>query len=254
MGAPKGAKESQFRALWGDTWKCENYAPVEAKSSFFRLEGVLRELMCITLVPLVLSMRFGRHFLQKLCDFHSHWGVSTKWAPSEHQVSTQVSTKWAPKWAPSEHPVSTLWADNGTCQASGSKNVKNAFVRAARWCSMVMLVYAHQNLVCHSAADSVCEQHVVGYSINLNNCIWPCPDKFGEITSPLAENDLKNIKKQLFARWEIEWCPWAHYISMEWDLGSGSGAHEIFKIKSAQHAMMSEHSCVGVWRQFHNVP
>ena len=91
--------------------------------------------------------------------------VSTKWAPSEHQVST--------KWAPSEHPVSTRWVDHGTWQASGSKNVKNAFVRAARWCSMVMLVYAHQNLVCHSAADSVCEQHVVGYSINLNIVYGP---------------------------------------------------------------------------------
>ena len=74
MGAPKGAEESHFRALWGNTWKCENYALVEAKSSFLRLEGVLRGLMCITLVPLVLSMRFGRHFLQKLCHFHSHWG------------------------------------------------------------------------------------------------------------------------------------------------------------------------------------
>ena len=74
MGAPKGAEESHFRALWGNTWKCENYALVEAKSSFLRLEGVLRGLMCITLVPLVLSMRFGRHFLQKLFDFDSHRG------------------------------------------------------------------------------------------------------------------------------------------------------------------------------------
>ena len=74
MGAPKGAKESQFRALWGDTWKCENYAPVEAKASLLRLEGVLRNLSCITSGPLVLSMRFGRDFLQKLSDFDSHRG------------------------------------------------------------------------------------------------------------------------------------------------------------------------------------
>ena len=73
-GAPKGAKGSHFRALWGDKWKCENYAPVEAESSLLRLEGVLRELICITSGPLVLSMRFGRHFLQKLSDFESHRG------------------------------------------------------------------------------------------------------------------------------------------------------------------------------------
>ena len=30
--------------------------------------------MCITSGPLVLSMRFRRHFLQKLSDFVSHWG------------------------------------------------------------------------------------------------------------------------------------------------------------------------------------
>ena len=73
--------------------------------------------------------------------------------------------------------------DHGTWQAGGSKNVKNAFVRAARWCSMVMLVYAHQNLVCHSAADSVCERHVVGYS-KPEYCIWPCPDKCELAKSP----------------------------------------------------------------------
>ena len=73
-GAPKGAKGSHFRALWGDKWKCENYAPVEAESSLLRLEGVLRELICITSGPLVLSMRFGRDFLQKLFDFYSHRG------------------------------------------------------------------------------------------------------------------------------------------------------------------------------------
>ena len=73
-GAPKGAKGSHFRALWGDKWKCENYAPVQAESSLLRLEGVLRDLICITSGPLVLSMRFGRHFLQKLSDFESHRG------------------------------------------------------------------------------------------------------------------------------------------------------------------------------------
>ena len=74
MGAPKGAKGSHFRALWGDKWKCENYAPVGAESSLLRLEGVLRELICITSGPLVLSMRFGRHFLEKLSNFDSHRG------------------------------------------------------------------------------------------------------------------------------------------------------------------------------------
>ena len=74
MGAPKGAEESHFRALWGNTWKCENYALVEAKSSFLRLEGVLRGLMCITSGPLVLSMSFGRDFLQKVSEFESHRG------------------------------------------------------------------------------------------------------------------------------------------------------------------------------------
>ena len=39
-----------------------------------RLEGVLRDLICITSGPLVLSMRFGRDFLQKLSDFDSHRG------------------------------------------------------------------------------------------------------------------------------------------------------------------------------------
>ena len=62
-GAPKGAKGSHFRALWGDKWKCENYAPVEAESLLLRLEGVLRDRICMTSGPLVLSMRFGSHFL-----------------------------------------------------------------------------------------------------------------------------------------------------------------------------------------------
>ena len=39
-----------------------------------RLEGVLRVLICITSGPLVLSMRFGRDFLQKFSDFDSHRG------------------------------------------------------------------------------------------------------------------------------------------------------------------------------------
>ena len=73
-GAPKGAKGRHFRPLWSEKWKCEHYAPVEAESSLLRLEGVLRELMCITSGPLVLSMRFGRDFLQKLFDFYSHRG------------------------------------------------------------------------------------------------------------------------------------------------------------------------------------
>ena len=73
-GAPKGAKGNHFKALWGDKWECENYAPVEAESSLLRLEGVLRDVICITSGPLVLSMRFGRHFLQKLSDFKSHRG------------------------------------------------------------------------------------------------------------------------------------------------------------------------------------
>ena len=73
-GGPKGAKGSHFRALWGDKWKCENYAPVGAESLLLRLEGVLRELICITSGPLVLSMRFGRHLLQKLSDFNSRRG------------------------------------------------------------------------------------------------------------------------------------------------------------------------------------
>ena len=70
--ASKAATGRHFRALWNDKWKCENYAPVEAESSLLRLEGVLRDLLCITSGPLVLSMRFGRHFLQKLSDFDSH--------------------------------------------------------------------------------------------------------------------------------------------------------------------------------------
>jgi len=37
-----------------------------------RLEGVLRDLLCITSGPLVLSMRLRRNFLQKLVDFDSH--------------------------------------------------------------------------------------------------------------------------------------------------------------------------------------
>ena len=72
MGASKGAKGSHFRPLWGDKWKCENYTLVEAESSLLWLEGVLRELICITSGPLVLSMRFGRFFLQKFCDLDSH--------------------------------------------------------------------------------------------------------------------------------------------------------------------------------------
>ena len=73
-GSPKLDIEGHFGVLWGDKWKCENYAPVEAKASFLRLEGVLRDLSCITSGPLVLSMRFRRHFLQKLSDFVSHRG------------------------------------------------------------------------------------------------------------------------------------------------------------------------------------
>ena len=73
-GGSKGVKGSHFKALWGDKWKCENYAPVEAKASLLRLEGVLRNLSCITSGPRVLSMRFARHFLQKLSDFDSHRG------------------------------------------------------------------------------------------------------------------------------------------------------------------------------------
>ena len=73
-GSPKGAKGSHFKALWSEKWKCENYAPVEAESSLLRLEGVLRDLLCITSGPLVLSMRFRRDFLQKLSGFDSRWG------------------------------------------------------------------------------------------------------------------------------------------------------------------------------------
>ena len=67
-------KGSYLRALWGDKSKCENYALVRAESLLLRLEGFLRELICITSGPLVLSMRFGRYFLQKLSDFDSHRG------------------------------------------------------------------------------------------------------------------------------------------------------------------------------------
>ena len=74
-----GAKGLQKRAIWshfggllGTRRKSENYAPVEAKASLLRLEGVLRNLSCITSGSLVLSMRFARHFLQKLSDFYSH--------------------------------------------------------------------------------------------------------------------------------------------------------------------------------------
>ena len=75
-GAPKGVKgtSSHFKALRGDKWKCENYARVEAKASLLRLEGILRGLMCITSGPLVLSMSFGRDFLQKVSEFESHRG------------------------------------------------------------------------------------------------------------------------------------------------------------------------------------
>ena len=73
-GTPKGAKGCHFKALWSEKWKCENYAPVEAKTSFLRLEGILRGLMCITSGPLVFSMSFGRNFLQKVSDFDSHQG------------------------------------------------------------------------------------------------------------------------------------------------------------------------------------
>ena len=73
-GGSRGVKGTHFRALWGDKWKCENYAPVEAKASLLRLEGVLRGLMCITSGPLVLSMSFGRDILQKVSEFESHRG------------------------------------------------------------------------------------------------------------------------------------------------------------------------------------
>ena len=39
-----------------------------------RLEGVLRDLSCITSGSLVLSMHFRRDFLQKVSDFVSHRG------------------------------------------------------------------------------------------------------------------------------------------------------------------------------------
>ena len=70
----KSAMGNHFGALWGDKWKYANYAPVEAESSLLRLEGVLRGLMCITSGPLVLSMSFGRDFLQKVSEFESHRG------------------------------------------------------------------------------------------------------------------------------------------------------------------------------------
>ena len=73
-GAPKGANRSHFKALWGDKWRCENYAPVGAESSLLRLEGVLREIICSTSGSLVLSMHFRRDFLQKVSDFVSHRG------------------------------------------------------------------------------------------------------------------------------------------------------------------------------------
>ena len=68
-GDPKGGKGSHFRALWGDKWKCENYAPVEAESLLLRLEGVLRNLIDTTSGPLVLSMRFGRDFFSEIIRF-----------------------------------------------------------------------------------------------------------------------------------------------------------------------------------------
>ena len=89
-GAPKGVKGIHFRTLWGDKWKCENYAPVEAKASPLRLEGVLGDLLCITSGPLVLSMRFARHFLQKLSDFDSHRG------PFESPFEPLLAYFWAP--------------------------------------------------------------------------------------------------------------------------------------------------------------
>ena len=73
-GAPRGAQGSHFKSLWGDKWKCETYAAVDAQSLLLRLEGVLRNLICITSCPLVLSMRFGRHFLPKVADLDSHRG------------------------------------------------------------------------------------------------------------------------------------------------------------------------------------
>ena len=63
-GAPKGAKGSHFRALWAEKWKCENYAPVGAESSLLKLEGVLRELICITSNILVSACAFEDTFCQ----------------------------------------------------------------------------------------------------------------------------------------------------------------------------------------------
>ena len=149
--------------------------------------------------------------------------------------------------------------DHGTWQAGGSKNVKNAFVRAARWCSMVMLVYAHQNLVCHSAADSVCEQHVVGYSINLNivygpaqiNCdeceLAKSPPPWLRTTSRTSRSNSLHAGRSSGVHGHITF-QW----NENWD--QEAAPTKFSKIKSAQHAMMSEHSCVGVWGQFHNVP
>ena len=74
MGGPKGVKVIYFKALWGNKWKCENHAPVEAKASLLRLEGLLRELICITSGTHVLSMCCRRDFLQKLFDFDPHQG------------------------------------------------------------------------------------------------------------------------------------------------------------------------------------
>jgi hypothetical protein len=89
-GAPKGAQGTYFKPLWGDKWKCENYAPVEAESSLLRLEGVLRELICSTSGPLVLSMHLRTDFLEKLVDFDSPRG------PCGFPFGALLAYFWAP--------------------------------------------------------------------------------------------------------------------------------------------------------------
>jgi hypothetical protein len=65
--------------FFGNRWKCENYAPVQAGASLLRSEGVPGDILCTTLATLFESMCFGARFLQIFSDLRSHgvpWVVS----------------------------------------------------------------------------------------------------------------------------------------------------------------------------------
>ena len=71
-GRHEDANGNHFGAPWGNNWKSDNCAPVEAGTPFVRSQGVLTDLARATLRTLSFSTRSGSQFSPILPDSGSH--------------------------------------------------------------------------------------------------------------------------------------------------------------------------------------